>query len=391
MRFPTFPTIVLVLTLALAACGAPPPEAAPVEAPEAEAPEAEAPETETQEEVEAPEPEAPKASVYVFSNASPHITEIDAETNEVVRTADVPGLKQWGWIDDNNYFDGVNLWVGIIDFDPEESIMSRDPDTGGDSTILLINLDTLTVTEEISVGPEKFWLYIGKPTEDGRLFVGKHGAQQMAIIDIDSREVLEIVDVPVPTPDEEGSLFWATCDADVSIGPDGVERVFYPTWNGNTVVSLDSSTGETLKIADTPDTGPVMLSTAPDGTVWAQESGTNTNAVFNPVTLDLLARFSTGKFPSLASFSPDGQLGYITGGDTMVTVVDAENYRVLRTVEVGANAGKAAAHPNGELLYVMVSEENSVAVIDTSTWEVIERIDIGTSPTGLFIRTRVGS
>lgn len=359
MRFPKFPAVVLVLTLALAACGTP-----------AEGPQA-----------EVPGPEAPKANVYVYvlSNTSPHITEIDAETHEVVRTADVPELnqKQWGWVDNNNYFDGVNLWAGVIDLDPEESIMSRDPDTGGDSTILLINLDTLQITEEISVGPEKFWLYIGKPTEDGRLFVGKHGAWQMAIIDTNTHEVLEYVDVPVPAPEEEGSIFWATCDADISIGPDGVERVFYPTWQGNTVVSLDSSSGETLSIADLPETGPVMLSTAPDGTVWVQEVATNTTAVFNPVTLDLFARFTTGKFPSDVAFSPDGKLGYITGGDTAVTVVDAENYRVLRKVEVGANAGRAAAHPNGELLYVFVSEENSVAVVDTSSWQVIKRIDIG--------------
>ncbi len=232
------------------------------------------------------------------------------------------------------------------------------------------------MTEEISVGPEKFWLYIGKPTQDGRLFVGKHGAHQMAVIDTTTHEVLELIDVPVPDIPEEGGLpvFWAVCDADVSIGSDGVERVFYPTWNGNTVVSLNSGDGQTLEITDV-ETSPVMLTAAPDGTVWVEEIAGNTVAVFNPVALDLLARFAAGSFPSLASFSPDGSLGYITGGDTVVTVVDAVNYPVMRKVEVGANAGKAAAHPNGELLYVAVSNENSVAVVDTSTWQVIKRID----------------
>ncbi len=50
------------------------------------------------------QPEPAKALVYAFSNTSPHITEMDGETNEVLRTAGVPGLRQWGWVDDNYYF-----------------------------------------------------------------------------------------------------------------------------------------------------------------------------------------------------------------------------------------------------------------------------------------------
>lgn len=86
-------------------------------------------------------------------------------------------------------------------------------------------------------------------------------------------------------------------------------------------------------------------------------------------------------FPLLAPFSLDGKLGYVTG-------VDTETYRVLRNVEVGANTTKSAAHPNGEYLYVQVTTENSVAVVDTSTWSIVARINVSTSPNAVFIRTR---
>jgi len=119
-----------------------------------------------------------------------------------------------------------------------------------------------------------------------------------------------------------------------------------------------------------------------------QEAKTNTNSVLDPVTLDVLARFPTPKNPLLASFSPDGKLGYVTGSDAFVSVVDAEKYQVLRNVEVGSDATKAAAHPNGKILYVQVTKENSVAAIDTSTWQVVKRINIGTSPDTLFVRAR---
>src|SRR5438034_409371 len=43
--------------------------------------------------------------VHVFSNSSPHITEIDAATNKITRTKDVPNLGVWATNDDNCYFD----------------------------------------------------------------------------------------------------------------------------------------------------------------------------------------------------------------------------------------------------------------------------------------------
>jgi len=186
----------------------------------------------------------PKPRLYVLSNSSPYIVEIDGEANEVVRTADVPGLKRWTWNDDNNLYDGTNLWAG-----------ARNPDTG-EAEVLLINLDTLRVTARIPVGKETANLYIGKPTKDGRLFVGKHASWQMAIIDIKSRKVLSIVDVPT-NGEAVGSPAAATCDSDVSTGADGVERVYYPTRDGDTVVALDSGTAKPLKTASFPGARPL--------------------------------------------------------------------------------------------------------------------------------------
>jgi YVTN family beta-propeller protein len=329
-----------------------------------------------------------KARLYVFNNSAPHIVEIDAETNEVSRTAELPELqsKQWNWIDANNYFDGTHLWAGFIDFDANENITARDPSAGGDSRVLLINLDTLKIAKEIDVGAEKFWLYIGKATRDGKLYVAKHIAHQMAVIDTKSHEVLRTIDVPVPASPKGGKdVFFANCDVDVSTGLDGVDRVFYPTWNGNTVVSVDAGSGRVLKEATTSDTAPVMLTAAPDGTVWVQEAKTKTNVVLDPVTLEELARFSTGGGADV-TFSPGGKLGYL-GGGTSLTVVDTASRRVQQTVEVGGGAGRAAAHPNGKIVYVLVAKENAVAVVDTATWQVASRIDVRGVPNGgIFLR-----
>jgi YVTN family beta-propeller protein len=53
---------------------------------------------------------------------------------------------------------------------------------------------------------------------------------------------------------------------------------------------------------------------------------------------------------------------------------------------VGVNATQSAAHPNGKVVYVQVNKEAAIAVVDTSTWQVIKRIPLGTNPSGMFIR-----
>ncbi|MGH2360093.1 MAG: hypothetical protein ACRDGM_06065, partial [bacterium] len=45
----------------------------------------------------------PKAQVFVLSNSQPNISVIDAETNRVIKTVNVPNMTSWPWNDDNNY------------------------------------------------------------------------------------------------------------------------------------------------------------------------------------------------------------------------------------------------------------------------------------------------
>ncbi|MCH7605745.1 MAG: hypothetical protein IH962_01190 [Chloroflexi bacterium] len=310
-----------------------------------------------------------KTQLFVLSNSSPHVSVIDTETNRVIRTADIPGFTPWTWtwIDNNNYFDGTNLWVGI-----------KDPDTT-DVEVVKLNLDTLEFTGRLPIGKDKNTLYIGKPGRNGVVHVGKMGSGQVVAIDIKDFKVLNTWDVPV-----NGDV---VCDADVVVGSDGVERFYYPTRKGGTLVSINAETGETIKITEAPEgTQPFMLSAAPDGNIWVQERGSNTSAVYDPVTLELVKRFPVGKVPIDVTFSPDGKYGYIGhAGDAFVQVVDTQTFEEVKRITVGTNPRVLAAHPNGKYLYTIVHKEASVAVIDTGSWAVTERIDLGTAPRGIYL------
>ena len=308
------------------------------------------------------------AQLFILSNSSPHVTVIDVATNEIVKTQDLPNFTSWTWNDDYNYFDGVNLWLGM-----------KDPDTY-DVEVVALNLDTLEFTARLPIGKDELTLYIGKATADGILHVGKMDSDEVVPVDTKKFEIIDTWTVPV-----NGDV---VCDADIATGPDGVERFYYPTRNGDTLVSIDPKTGETIKIVETPEgSRPLMLTTAPDGTVWVQEPGSQTNAVFDPVDLELLHRFPTGNVPIVASFSRDGKYGFIGhGADTFVSVIDTETYEEIQRVELGTNPQKVAVHPDGSLFYAILTKEASVAVVDTATWKVTGRIDIGTNPTGIFLR-----
>ncbi|MGH2378474.1 MAG: YncE family protein [Candidatus Limnocylindria bacterium] len=322
-------------------------------------------------------PQAVEAEVFLFSNSSPNVTVIDGQTFEVVRTKDLPDFKAWTWNDDNNYFDGQNIWLG-----------HRDPETS-EAEVILLDADTLEVTDRIAVGKEAATLYIGKPTPDGQLFVAKHAAWELAVIDIKTHELLRAIDVDVNAGETGQPPRWAACDSDAATSDDGITRIYVPSNAGTTTVAIDAATGEPLQTLDHPaGTRPCMLTVSPDEKVWVQECDGNANVVLDPVSLEILQRIPSGKGPIVAAFTVNGKYGLIGhSGDTVVQVVDAKTFAEVKRIEVGTNPDKVSSHPNGRWVFAELSKEAAVAVIDTSSWTVAQRVPIGTNPTGIFVRT----
>ena len=313
----------------------------------------------------APTPVAPAVQVFVFSNSSPHVSVIDAASRQIVRTADIPDFTAWAWNDSNNFADGEQLWLGL-----------RDPDTD-EVEVIALDLDTLAVTRRLPLGTDSLTLYIGKASRSGILHVAKMASGQVVPIDLVAGEVRPAWNVPV-----NGDV---VCDADISTDARGRERFIYPTRKGDTVVALDPTTGEVAREVATPaGSTPLMLSTAPDGTVWVEESGSNTIAVFDP-ELRLIRRIPTGKGPIDSVFSPDGDLAFIGHSeDSIVTVINTGLVAEVARIDVGTNPEKLAVDPGGQWVYAILTKEAAVAVIDARDLKIVDRIPLGTNPTSIF-------
>jgi DNA-binding beta-propeller fold protein YncE len=321
------------------------------------------------------EPKTPEkiesAKLYSFSNSSPHISVIDTDTKSVIKTADMAApFTKWGWNDDNNYFDGKNLWLGLKGNDAKDGV------------VVALDLATLEIVHRIPVGEESSNLYIGKGAKNGLLHVGMQASGKVVVIDTKQGKLANTWDsVPV-----NGDV---VCDADTAVGPDGKERFYYPTRKGDTIVALDAVTGEILKEVATPKGAkPLMHTNHPiNGQLWVQEVGSNTNSIYDPVTLDLIKRFPSAKGPVIATFSPDGRYAYIGHfGEPIIQVVRTDTYEEMKRITVGSTPNKIAVHPNGKEIYAIATKEASIVVINYGTWTVQnDRIELGTNPNGFFL------
>ncbi|MCY3749530.1 MAG: hypothetical protein OXG64_09560 [Chloroflexi bacterium] len=321
--------------------------------------------------------------ILIFSNSSPHVTAIDILTEEISRTGDVDGLAAWAWNDDNNFFDGRHLWLGTLN------------PSGGTAELITLDVDSLSVANRIPLGSEAEGVFLGKARQDGTLLVSKMAAGEVLTVDTSTQEVTNTFsDVPL-----HGGVL---ADADLSIDAEGVERFVYPTGEGDRVVALDPSSGSVLATAESKKGGhPTRLTTSPDGSVWVQEAGKHSVAVYEPSTLELVKRFQTGTQPILGTFTYDGSYAY-TGhaDDNFVQVVDTAKLRALAHIRVGLNPQMVAVRPDFSRIYAMLTDDQAVAVVYQQDWEVNSStitsskensIALASAPVGMFLRmTSVG-
>ena len=319
--------------------------------------------------------------ILVFSNSSPHVTAIDILTEEISRTGDVDGLVTWAWNDDNNFYDGRHLWLGTLN--------------AGTAELITLDVDTLTVTNRIPLGSEAEGVFLGKARQDGSLLVSKMAAGEVVTVDTATQEVTNTFsDVPL-----HGGVL---ADADLSIDAEGVERFVYPTGEGDRVVSLDPSSGAVLATAESKKGGnPTRLTASPDGSIWVQEAGKHSVAVYEPTALELVKRFQTGTEPILGTFTYDGSYAY-TGhaDDNFVQVVDTAKLRALAHIRVGLTPQMVAVRPDFTRIYAMLTDDQAVAVVYQQDWEANSStitsakentIALDSAPVGMFLRmTSVG-
>jgi YVTN family beta-propeller protein len=221
--------------------------------------------------------------------------------------------------------------------------------------------------------PESFDLSL-----DGKmLYVSNEETAQLSVLDVEAGKIVRQVNVG---KEPEG----------VTLRPDG--RVVYVTSEADSVVTaVDTQSFAVLANIPT-ELRPRALVFTPDGRrgfVSNELSGSLT--VFDasenkPVsTIQLDAKKPVTLRPMGMAMSRDGKLVYVsTGRGGAVAIVNAEKMALERVVEgVGARPWGITLGASGDKVFTANGSSDDLAVIDTTSGRVEQRIKIGGLPWGI--------
>lgn len=132
--------------------------------------------------------------------------------------------------------------------------------------------------------------------------------------------------------------------------------------------------------------------------LYVANEAAGTVSVINTETDTVVgAAITVGSRPQAVVISPDGKIAYVTDqGSGTVSVIDTETDAVTTTITVGQKAESIpdgeALSPDGTTLYVTYGYRpgseigpGEVAVIDTATHQVTNRIEVGDEPAGIAV------
>ena len=330
--------------------------------------------------------------VYVTNERSGDVTVIDGATLKAVGTFPV-GKRPRGI---HASPDGRAVYVALsgtpIEGPPQldangNPIFKRDKDKDDDDDqaasdksadgVGVIDVVTHKVTRKLNVGsdPEEF-----EVSADGRqLFVSNEDVKTASSIDIASGKVAHIVSL---SGEPEG----------VAVSPDG-KRLYLTCETGGDIFVVDIATFKVV--------GHVKVGQRPRSTAFVQvgklaivpsESAGELYAIdTDKIEVVKTIALPKGSRPMRLRTSPDGTKLYAsTGRGGTVAVLDTTSFAVLDNIKVGQRPWGIVISPDGKYLFSANGPSNDVSVVDLATGKEISRVKAGDSPWGVAIVKTAG-
>jgi YVTN family beta-propeller protein len=212
--------------------------------------------------------------------------------------------------------------------------------------------------------------------DGSKLYVGLENADVPGVVvyDVKAQKVLKKIDLLL-----NGGHYLA-------IQP-GTDKLYYPHRDDDRVVVLDTKTDRVLKVIAVKG-GPVGVAFRPNGEVWLHEDGDGSVTVVNSKADEVVAVIPTGgKGAGRIAVSPNGAFAASThSGSGDVALIDTTTRQVVASVPLGKGPGFPLFSPDSSMLYVMNSGEGDVAVIDVASRKVSARHKVGVNPFGGAVR-----
>jgi PQQ-dependent catabolism-associated beta-propeller protein len=126
-------------------------------------------------------------------------------------------------------------------------------------------------------------------------------------------------------------------------------------------------------------------SAAPTGRIFVTNEKGDSVSVINGTTLEIEATIEIGERPRGIGVSPDGSELYVAvSEENKIKVVDPASLKILREFEAGSDPETFAVHPNGNI-YISNEDDAKATVFNPKTGEQIAEIKVGLEPEGVAI------
>ena len=204
-------------------------------------------------------------------------------------------------------------------------------------------------------------------------YVFNIGSGDISVIDTDSHEVIDTVDVGLrirwfASRFFDGKRVWAT-DADLK----KAEVVVFDPQTLKTLKRIPIGKGPAFGVELTPDHRFAVAAAA----------GSDEVVVIDASTYEIVRRIPTGKFPCDLTLSLDGRLAFEVDRDQdTLSVIDWQAGKTLETISLagGRKPHMLTLSPDGKRLWVQERETSKVSVFDAQTFERVARLPSGTGP-----------
>ncbi len=132
----------------------------------------------------------------------------------------------------------------------------------------------------------------------------------------------------------------------------------------------------------------VALALSADGAVlYAAVAESNSLAIVNVGSSQLVASVPVGLTPLGVAVAPDGRVLVANSVSHDVTVVDPVARTVVAVLAVGKRPVAVAVAPDGAFAYVANNDANTVSIVDMARLEVLKSVPVGLKPVAIAIAT----
>jgi len=205
-----------------------------------------------------------------------------------------------------------------------------------------------------------------------QVLVTSEGSRNLVVVDFHSGEI----DTVIPTRPHSSHM--------VAIAADG-ETAFTVNGSSNSVSVVDMNSASLARDYPVPDR-PEAINTNKSGSeIWV---GSNDNEVVTVLDADTgtqLAQWDGFSWPYRVLFTDDERMVVMPDlGNESLRFFDAQGKQELDRMQLtGSRPQGVVLHPNDRTLFLSLSAEDRVAVIDIETREILGYYPTGSSPDGI--------